>query len=92
MTADKERQLGKRLDSLDKKIDRVLSYIETDKTTGRKGLFENQQDLANDHEVLRDDLQEVKNGINTDKKVLAAKGTILGFIGGGVLWLIKLLF
>ena len=88
----KQEQLDKRLDSLDKKIDRVLSYIETDKTTGRKGLFENQQDLAKDHEQLKDDLQEVKNEIKTDKKVLAAKGAFLGFIGGGILWLIKLLF
>lgn len=92
MTKEKELEFEKKVDYLTKSTDRILSYIETDKRTGRLGIFEQQNLNIKKIDALEDDINGVKNGIKTDKKVLAGKVTILGFIGGAAIWLIKLIF
>ena len=74
------------------KLDRILSYIEDDPKTGRKGIFRQVQENSEDIEKNKDDISGVKSGIETDKKVLTGKVTVLGFIGGAVLWVLKWIF
>jgi uroporphyrinogen-III decarboxylase len=79
-------------DSIEKKIDRILSYIEDDPKTGRIGMYQQVQNNTKSNKENKDEIQTVKDDIKTDKKVLAGKVTVLGFIGGCVLWLLKLVF
>ena len=68
-------KIDDRLDTIDKGQNRILSFIETDEKTGRKGMYvqvsENTQDI-----------EEIK----TDKKVMLGKVAvatlILGTLGG----------
>ena len=61
-------------DSIEKKLDRILFYLESDKSTGHIGIAEQTQ-------INTRDIHEIK----TDKKITAGKigvaGLILGAIG-----------
>ena len=79
-------------DSIEKKIDRILTYIEDDPKTGRMGMY---QQVQNNTECVvknKDDIQDLKEDIKTDKKVLTGKVTVLTVIGGVVLWIVKFIF
>ena len=70
MTAHENNQL----DSVNKKIDRILSYLENDPSTGSKGLVERTKDLENQ-----------VNQIEVKDKVKRAKLTGFTVLGSGVL-------
>ena len=92
MTAKKEQEFEKKLDNLTTTTNRILSYIETDSKTGRLGIFEQQNLNIKKIENNTEEIHGIQIGIKTDKKVLAGKVTVLGFVGGGIIWLIKLIF
>ncbi|MFI5404895.1 MAG: hypothetical protein ACHQ1D_00130 [Nitrososphaerales archaeon] len=59
------------------KIDRVLSYLENDPTTGREGIFQTvaKHGISINEIILKRDIEAAyKNG----------KSTVYGFIGGAV--------
>ena len=79
-------------DSIEKKIDRILSYIEDDPKTGRIGMYQQVQNNTESTIKNKDDIEAVKEDIKTDKKVLTGKVTVLTVIGGVVLWVVKFIF
>ena len=79
-------------DSIEKKIDRILSYLEDDPKTGRVGIYQQVQNNTDCINKNKEDIQDVKDDIKTDKKVLTGKVTVLTIIGGAVIWIVKLVF
>ena len=70
-------------DTIEKKVDRILYYLENDEKTGRKGLYDQIQDAI---ELGQDNRTEIDK-IKTQTKVLLS---VFGVISGGVGFLIKL--
>lgn len=61
---------------LEKKVDRLLTIMEDDPRSDRKGYFSKQEDLTKRVDALE-----------TQNKVSAGKKTVYLTIGGGVMWL-----
>ncbi len=78
-------KLDDRLDAIDKGQDRILSYIENDEKTGRKGMYEQVSDNTQDIETFK-----------VEKKVWAARLKIIsmffGFIWSALIWGVSLIF
>lgn len=65
------------------KLNRILSYIENDEKTGRKGLFTECAEMRRDLDGLleREKIYMAKVGII---------GSIFGAIGAGIVWAFKI--
>ncbi len=68
------------LDKLSSDTTRILFYLENDKSTGRIGLVEKVQQI-----------EDRQNQMLVREKVFRAKAGVFGFLGGGLLWLGKIL-
>lgn len=77
--------LEDKVDKLDKKMDRVLEYLNDDQFTGRKG-------LVSQVDKNTRDIQAEK----VNRKVKNAKISIIAWIGSGIIslgaWVIKMLW
>lgn len=82
--------------SIEKKLDRVLFYLNDDPATGKKGLVSNAESLDTKILALNKKVDVFINEYETDKKVKAAKIAAYASAGGGVAlvgkYLISLLF
>jgi len=65
-------------DSIEKKIDRILFYLESDDSTGHIGLAEQTQ-------INTKDITEIK----TRNKIVIGVAAVIGFIGGNILNILK---
>ncbi len=72
------------MEQLEKKVDKILFYLESDPATNQKGLVEQVSDNTHDINELR-----THNKVTTGKIVVT--GTILGIIGGIALKLLGLI-
>ncbi len=63
---------------LNEKLDRVLSYLDNDPLTGRRGLYEDMQDL-----------KSRVNNIELEKKITKGQKAVFLFIGG-IFWSLTL--
>lgn len=69
-----------KIEELNRKLDKILGYIETDETTGRLGIYAEVRDL--DQRVQR---------IESTMKVSIAKKSVWFFIGGAIVSFIVVL-
>lgn len=72
------------IQTLEKKVDKILYYLESDPMTNQKGIVEKT-------EINAKDISNIKEYI----KILEAKAGVLGFVGGLVVsfivWIFKLI-
>lgn len=87
MTAKEKNRLDmaeERMEIVEKKLDKILFYLESDKTTNQKGLVERLSLL-----------QEKVNDLLKREEIYKGKATVWGIVGGailyGVMFLAKLL-
>ena len=71
----KERMdiIEKNLNKYNTKLDKILFYFENDKTTGRKGFYEELESL-----------KEIVNNLVDERKIFNAQLKVWSLIGGGV--------
>jgi cob(I)alamin adenosyltransferase len=81
---DEIRGIETKVDSLEKKVDRMLFYLESDSNTNQQGIVEKTE--INARNIAR---------IEEKIKIYEAKASFLGLIGGAVFyivtWLLKAL-
>jgi len=65
-------------DSIEKKIDRILFYLESDDSTGHIGLAEQTQ-------INTKDITDIK----TRNRIVIGVAAVIGFIGGNILNILK---
>jgi hypothetical protein len=68
-------------DTISQKLDRILSILENDEKTGRKGSVQKISDLENEVELLK-----------TKDKITESKTALLGTIGGFLAMFIAWIF
>lgn len=77
-------------------LHRILFYLENDPKTGKKGLVTDVEDVKQHVRSVEEKLDEFIYEYNKAQAVKAAKASVWGIIGGGVvsavIWLIKHLF
>lgn len=80
----------------EKKLDRVLSYLENDDSTGKKGLVAEVAQMKTDHARVELKLDMFIADFKKKEAVTVAikntKATIFGAVGAGLIWLLKLIF
>jgi len=75
-------------DSIEKKIDRILFYLESDDTTGHVGIAEQTQ-------INTRDISEIKTNEKVKTRTAVALGGVAGFVVanfGYIIKVIKLIF
>ena len=75
-------------DSIEKKIDRILFYLESDESTGHIGVIEQQT-------INTKDIQEIKTNEKVRMGKIGVIGAVFGFIGanfGTILRILKSVF
>ena len=99
MTKQKEQELEDKIDNLTKTVEeltgvvtRVLSYIETDTKTGRKGMYEQQEFNMSKIDEQGEEIAQIKADRITDKKVLMGKVSVASLIFSAIGWLILRFF
>jgi len=95
MTKQKEQELESKIDNLTDIVEkltgvvtRVLSYIESDAKTGRKGMYEQQEVNMNKIDTNKEEIGEIRDGIKTDKKVMTGKVGVVTLIFSAIGWVI----
>jgi hypothetical protein len=68
------------LQKLTENTTRILFYLENDPSTGRIGLVEKVKII-----------EDLQNQMLLREKVFRAKAGVFGFLGGGILWIGKIL-
>ena len=82
-----DEQLGKRIGRVENKVDRILTYIEDDERTGRRGLWSGQEDNERRIDAIELEISEAKTIMKTFGRILKIGGTTTA--GGIVVSLLK---
>jgi len=72
------------LNDIQKSLDRVISYIEDDQSTGRKGLYTMVKDIEKGQEAQDEKIRKVESRQSTSEKVKAAKVAVWSALGAGL--------
>ncbi len=87
---------GEEIHSIKDSLQRILFYLENDGKTGRKGLVMDVEDLKEDVESVKKNLNDFINEYRQAQAVKAAKASVWGIVGGSVvsfvIWLLKHIF
>lgn len=75
------------IEVLNRKMDRILFYLNNDGDTGKKGVIAQLESLSKDFYKFRDEYRTAQ-AVRTAK--IGLIGSLGGVVGAGIVWLIKI--